>query len=1054
MPLVRDQFINEIEQRLNFLSERIKGFTGIGLNNAAKFLEPFAARLLNAVYGWNLSDPAPGVPNTKGIDLTDDANCVAVQVSVQESAEKIRHTVAMLSNGKLAGYTTIAVFFLHHIKHRKPRGLLIINIGALIGQLTGRDPSVLREVIAIFDSEIARWIPDTGAATARRQDYLRSLADGFRGYDELGLDSYQISDDASPDIWDIFVPPACSLVQVSPEEMEAAQSANPPTHPAQDLLPLLADEKIRRHVLLGDPGMGKSTLIQQLTAGLAGGRSIREAPALNGCIPVPFILRDIVPLLPDDPVQWTWETLCDTLRIAYHRGDNAPLLLHPYESLRREFRDEILDHPQAFFLIDGLDEIGDLAKRTTIRDAIQEGFRAHQQGRWLITSRVHGYGQVVVDIVSLAARESSDQRQLMSWLSVRDEFMYRWMPLLIGADRLTPADVLSMQAGMALGVELSIARVLYLAPFDNRRQDEFMRNWFRERKATDTTPGLLCEVRGYADQGIRVIARVPNLLCYMAMLKRNHKPLPDGRALLYEQIVQAYLEGIDRAYHLAKVHGHHCPIDTPDRLRLLALLAAEMQRRRGETEMDVETSRDFGRSRTYQSIDGNILISHDDACAVLVPAVARLLARQDSAALVEEFLGHIARRSGLLLPRGPGADGQPVHAFAHLSFLEFFAACYLREKLDETDNRARAASRPRFDADKWDRDHPPGPLTVNPTILASWASQPTWSETLFFLAELRAANADDLAILLEDLFSSLHSTEPVPLLDFGKVTVSRPLLPKTAASLAIRLARDQHLALPTAIRFAWFERLWDGWLAWEVPVYEQHPWPVSRLLLDRPAHEKEALAAFRSATTRRSGITTLVMDDCQGLTSIDSLPLSLTRLCLKRCTALNSVDSLPRYLTELWLNGCTGLAAVDSLPCSLTKLSLQGCTGLKAVDSLPQSLKELYLYGCTGLAAVDSLPQSLTKLSLGGCKGLTAVDSLPHSLKELNLSGCTGLAAVESLPPSLRTLYLNDCTGLATVDCLPQALTILYLDGCTGLAPGATKRAMQRVREHNANLRT
>jgi tetratricopeptide (TPR) repeat protein len=155
MPLTRKPLIEQIELRLDHLSQRIKGFTGNGLNDAAKFLEPFAARLLNAAYGWNLKDPAPGVPNTKGIDLTDDTNHVAVQVSVQEPAEKIKHTAAMLSDGKYAGYKIIAIFFLHSIKHRDDHGLSIINIPTLIGNLMGKDIPVLENIIAILKAETA-----------------------------------------------------------------------------------------------------------------------------------------------------------------------------------------------------------------------------------------------------------------------------------------------------------------------------------------------------------------------------------------------------------------------------------------------------------------------------------------------------------------------------------------------------------------------------------------------------------------------------------------------------------------------------------------------------------------------------------------------------------------------------------------------------------------------------------------------------------------------------------------------------------------------------------
>ena len=41
---------------------------------------------------------------------------------------------------------------------------------------------------------------------------------------------------------------------------------------------------------------------------------------------------------------------------------------------------------------------------------------------------------------------------------------------------------------------------------------------------------------------------------------------------------------------------------------------------------------------------------------------------------LDDFLHHVARHSGLLLPRGEG-----LYGFAHLSFQEYYTACHLRE---------------------------------------------------------------------------------------------------------------------------------------------------------------------------------------------------------------------------------------------------------------------------------------------------------------------------------------------------------------------------------------
>ncbi len=560
------------------------------------------------------------------------------------------------------------------------------------------------------------------------------------------------------------------------------------------------------------------------------------------------------------------------------------------------------------------------------------------------------------------------------------------------------------------------------------RQEDFTRNWFRERNAKDSTPGLIHEVRAHGHEGIRVIARVPNLLCYMAILKRSGKPLPDGRAVLYQEIARAYLDGIDRAYHLSPAHGHVAPFPPETSHQLLPLLAAAMQARRADAGAEEEDE-----EQNKQPGDGHLVISQAEVAALLVPEVRRLVPNGDPASLVCEFLGHIARRSGLLLPRGQDTEGDTLYGFTHLSFLEFFAACYVLQKLEDIDNKQLEEADGVHDPVAWERDHPSGPLEVTPASLAEWAGQPAWSETLFFLAELRGGGKPDLCRrLLRQLFPALHSAVPVPAPAEDDET-TQPLLPLPAAALALKLARDQHLKVPAVTRRVWLQRLWEAHLCWPYPQFLARGWHPAPLLLSHPAGEEESLAALRAAAARYPNKTCLDLADSTGLKAVDQLPDSLTALLLGGCTTLSTVNDLPDSLTALYLRGCTGLSAVDRLPVSLTALFLTGCTRLTTVDRLPPSLDTLSLEGCTGLSAVDGLPASVTRLSLAGCAGLSAVDHLPAFLTELNLNNCKGLNSLGQLPASLTLLFLGGCTGLRTVDQLPASLTTLCLDGCTGL---------------------
>ena len=902
----------------------------------------------------------------------------------------------------------------------------------------------------------------TSEAQARREDYLANLVAGFRAYNELGMDEHAHTDDKSPAVWDIYVTPAVTSERpLSPEEMDSAQSRPRPSLPGgvQPLLPLLADPTELRTVLLADPGMGKSMLIQRLTAGIAQGYSTPGATALDSLTPIPIILRDIVPHLPDDHTRWTWDILCETMRQHYERTAGH-LLYGPWETLR-SFRSELLSCPSALFLVDGLDEIGHTHRRLAIRDALWEGFRRYPRARWLVTSRIIGYDLAVADVDTFTFRTSPTANGNEAADLARDFFRGRWGPVYDSSFSITTQVEFDGRITGAL-CNAHIARRLYLAPFDNTQQDRFIANWSRERATPDHPPGLMHQVRTHGHDGIRVLARVPNLLSYIAILKREKKPLPDGRSELYTAIARAYLYNIDRAYRLSAEHGYACPIPLDSRIRLLAILAAEMQRRRAESAQAWEEQND----EDLEEPDGNIIIGEADLRDLLQPPLARLLPGCDAARELTDFLHFVSSRSGLLLPRGTGPDGLPLYGFTHLSFLEYFAACYLAEELRHyKDLRSATADATEeglpFDEAQYLIEFPRGPITQLPSDLPELAARPEWSEILIFLAEFSHDRPRERAPLLRQLFPALHSTDPIPLRERVKFTLAgapenetpgdpdyQPLLPLTAATLAVRLTRDAHLALPASTIHAWTTRLWDAWLSWRVPAWAHHPWPIQVTLFAHPDHEATTRAALHAAAALHPGLTSLNISGCPGLTDAARLLApwpGLDTLSLINCRSLSAVDHLPTSLTKLYLHGCTGLSAVDHLPASLTELDLTICTGLRELDQLPTSLTGLYLGGCTGLSAADQLPASLTRLYLTDCTGLSAVDHLPTSLTWLDLAGCTGLSAVDHLPASLTKLHLDDCTGLRELDQLPASLKELRLSGCTGLdAEGVRKLKASR----------
>jgi hypothetical protein len=877
----------------------------------------------------------------------------------------------------------------------------------------------------------------------RRAAYLRAVAAAFRSYQELALDlNYDGADRASPNIWDLFVHPACAETYLRPEDIDNDSRLPEPKHPTFDLITRLAQPEYRRTVLLADPGMGKSTLIQSLLAHLGMERTISGATELDGLLPIPLILRDLVPLLPqDNPEQWTWKSLLNVLQTRYRRGEISPLLLDAYQGdeYSLEFQQLIQGSDKVFFLVDGLDEVGDRHYRRQIVRVIQEGIRnANSGARWLITSRVIGYDDVRMEFVSgFVAADRAPVGEPRShiglpWSSADEEMRFeinRWKEYLIagtgwdeGGDifQCINTDVVSEEdlqfgrnrhdtpslkaGGGGYAYRIPVARRLYLAPFNNERQDNFAQLWFQHRHCVDYSAELMREVRRHGHGGIRVIARVPNLLCMMNMLKRSGKPLPDGRHALYREIVKAYNGGIDAVYFRDNPLKPYCPIEPAERTRLLSILGAKMQNTR------TEHAREMRESSDEHPVDGNILISRSELESVWSPMIAamqqsgKIRDPRPAADLTNELLQHISHRSGLLIPRSVDEGGNTVFAFTHLSFLEFFAACYIVEKLIENEKRAERMRRRgnMFDGAAWEATHPPGPVHVSADNLAFWASEPNWREVLIFAAEIRSENQDDLEMLMEDIFPALSEDNTFD------VDSKEPMMPFYAVDLAMKLARDQQLNLPPATTERWRHLLWFTWATysrgrqglgdggWPIVNDIEEDWPpisIQTVLLEHgPKHpEARCWGLLNSQTTMNQRDLELLVEllpNLEWLTLADDN--EITDLApIARLTKLKTLD----------LYGCSDLSDLRPLS-GLIKLNWLRIAGTRSLNDL------------TPLA---SLPK-LNWLDFNSCKDLVDINSLAKlpSLKTLGLAYCREITDVSALfsSTSLKRVEITKCPGI------------------------------------------
>ena len=419
----------------------------------------------------------------------------------------------------------------------------------------------------------------------------------------------------------LFVEPLLVRRYVSPDEKPIDW-----LHEAEPILEALS--RNTRFVLLGDPGIGKSTFLNYVAWLLSRPTPNALSRRLGWGLPLPMVLREL-------PLRGVRDF--DGLLGAFlSRPMCAPLRKNGAEYLRQSLADG-----QAYLLLDGIDEVGSRKAREDLRSAVFDGLQKYPKCRWLLSSRIVGYDEVPFDRVSYRSAEEH----------VTGE------ESVVIQDTSTGSGELIYQRRRRKSLRNGL-KPRYIAPFDDQRIMAFAQNWYVQRVAAATqaradASHLVTAIR--ADQAILRLARIPNLLTMMALIHRVEATLPHGRALLYDRITEAYLESIDK-YRGIDLGPH----ELPRKKKWLARVGFEMQRRRTEQNNKNEAE---------------ILVEFDTVINWLNQEMEGTKDSSNSPS-AEEFLGIIGRRSGLFLPRG-----EKRYAFVHLSFQEYFAAVALAREV-------------------------------------------------------------------------------------------------------------------------------------------------------------------------------------------------------------------------------------------------------------------------------------------------------------------------------------------------------------------------------------
>ena len=170
MPFQRQELATRIADRLNVLASQLKTRTRASLNDANHSLEFVMARFFNALLGWNLVDLNAERANFPAADLCDRARRIAMQITNEETSQKITGTADKAREHRLGvDFDRLIIFFLLPRKPGlpkkfvQPEGVPVIecwDLADLLSQMSHLpDMNALVAAAEVLDEEIGTGSP-------------------------------------------------------------------------------------------------------------------------------------------------------------------------------------------------------------------------------------------------------------------------------------------------------------------------------------------------------------------------------------------------------------------------------------------------------------------------------------------------------------------------------------------------------------------------------------------------------------------------------------------------------------------------------------------------------------------------------------------------------------------------------------------------------------------------------------------------------------------------------------------------------------------------------
>ena len=518
---------------------------------------------------------------------------------------------------------------------------------AVLAPLQQREAELQNQLTIIIGTD--SQIPSKHFPPHWESHYLQTVIAQCDRLDTTPLSAGETATDA-PSISAVFT--TLYLQNVSRAEDETIAEALSPRRNQEKLLekqreqerhPITASEAIAalpRLVILGQPGGGKSTLVNYLAAQLAQQRlgtndtSLPDWPAEKTPIPVRIVLRRFAEWLAAEKRSGTAGDVWDYLFYMLERwgcADSCDGLRHT------------LIESGGIVFFDGLDEIRDpAARQKIIKGAVVDFAAAEKQCQVMVTSRPYAYTE------EAQWRLPAAQFPVVSLAPFADEqitaFNRAWYVRVMGPRRGWDDDQCRQRAEILTNTLLNLPH-------------------------------------------LRRLAASPLLLTLIAQVHGEGGTLPDNRADLYRRAVELLLMRWENRIVLDTRPGEEV---TAEEVLWLGVPAAHLQNVLAQIAYNAHKQQGelaAGGAQAEQAAAEQVAeISHTELKLALV-------ARFDSGAKADQILNYIQHRAGLLL-----AQDEAVYTFPHRTFQEYLAAHYL---LNQSDGLEQLCAKVKAQPDWW-----------------------------------------------------------------------------------------------------------------------------------------------------------------------------------------------------------------------------------------------------------------------------------------------------------------------------------------------------------------